>query len=104
MMHARSAPASRNRNRWQAKAGRLAAFAALAVLTAAASAQTPPPPVQVTIKDEKTQVVEAPLPVDATKILAQPTFPPGSMSYGLTVEGKRLTFSTGSAQTLLKIN
>jgi hypothetical protein len=56
----------------------------------------------VKIQDEKPAIEEVSLPVDA-QVRAQPTFP-GAMSYGLNIEGKRLTFSNGSARTTLKID
>jgi hypothetical protein len=70
---------------------------------AAAQPQTTTSPFKVTIKEDKTEVVEPILPVDPA-ILISPSFA-GAMSYGLnTSDGKRLTFSSGSARTNFKIN
>lgn len=72
-------------------------------LATTAFTQTVTKPYKVIIKDEKTAVVEPILPIDPTlRINLQPSF---GMSYGLmTPDGKRLTFSTGSAQTAFKID
>jgi hypothetical protein len=64
--------------------------------------QQPAPPVRVTFQDEKPAVEEVSLPVDP-QLHAQPTYA-GNMAYGLNVDGKRLTFSAGSARTMLRID
>jgi hypothetical protein len=77
------------------------------VLTVAITlaSQLPGSPVRVTIQDEnKTEAVEAVLPIDPT-----PHIRIGmgqNETFGLSVDGKRLTFSTdgGSVQTMVKID
>jgi hypothetical protein len=75
----------------------------LAVLAGTATSQTVSRPYTVTIKDEMEQVVEPILPVDPVVAINLTSFP--GMSWGLkTMDGKRLTFSDGSAQTRFKID
>ena len=61
---------------------------------------TPP---KATGESDLTAVEEVALPVDSSRLHAQPSYA-GAMSYGLQVDGKRLTFSTGSARTGLRID
>src|SRR5262249_17313866 len=68
----------------------------------AAPAQTPAPPFVVKIQDDKPVVQEVTLPVEPL-VRAQPQFV-GAMSYGLNVDGKRLTFGGGSARTTVRID
>jgi hypothetical protein len=78
---------------------------ALGVLAArtVALAQTDGSPVKVTIQEQKAEITEAPLPVEA-KVVIQPSFTQ-MMSFGLNGEGgKRLTFSAGSARTSFLID
>jgi hypothetical protein len=77
-------------------------FPAVTWLTLTAAVVQGDPPVRVHIQEEKTKIEEIALPVEPT-IRAQPNFT-GNMSYGLSVEGKRLTFGPGSARTNLKID
>jgi hypothetical protein len=60
------------------------------------------PPVRVQIQEDKTEFKEVALPIDA-KMRAQPAFV-GNMGYGLNIEGKRLTFTAGSARTTFRID
>jgi hypothetical protein len=83
------------------------AFAGLALgLLAAAGpegrGQQPPRRVKVKIQDANPVIQEVALPIEP-QIRAQPAFV-GSMAYGLNVDGKRLTFSQGSARTTLRID
>jgi hypothetical protein len=64
--------------------------------------QPPARRVKVTIRDEKPAIEEVALPVDP-QVRAQPAYV-GGMAYGLNVDGKRLTFSQGSARTSLRID
>jgi hypothetical protein len=74
----------------------------LTLATTPASSQTGTKPYKITIKDEQDKVVEPILPVDPALGINLTTF--GSMSWGLkTMDGKRLTFSDGSAFTSFKI-
>jgi hypothetical protein len=89
------------------RAIRLAAFALftlglLALGGFESRAQGPGRKVVVTVRDEKPAIEEVSLPVDPV-VRAQPSYG-GGMNYGLNVEGKRLTFSTGSARTSLRID
>jgi hypothetical protein len=91
---------------WRSRQAVALAFVAalgLAVFARSGPAQGPPP-VVVKITQDKPAAEAVPLAVDTSgKIHAQPTFA-GAMSYGLSVDGKRLTFSTGSGRTSLKID
>src|SRR5260370_23546939 len=80
----------------------LSALALLALGEPAGRGQTPPRRVKVTIRDEKPAIEEIALPVDP-QVRAHPAFV-GSMAYGLNFDGKRLTFSQGSARTSLRID
>src|SRR4051794_12435131 len=64
--------------------------------------QQPSRRVKVTVQDANPVIQEVALPIDP-QVRAQPSYP-GSMTYGLNVDGKRLTFSSGSARTTLRIN
>jgi hypothetical protein len=64
--------------------------------------QQPGRRVKVTIQDANPVIQEIALPIDP-QIRAQPSYV-GSMSYGLNVDGKRLTFGAGSARTSLRID
>ncbi|MCI0462608.1 MAG: hypothetical protein L0Z62_37130 [Gemmataceae bacterium] len=74
----------------------------LAALAHSGLAQDPPP-VVVKIEQDKPNVEAVVLAVDTSRVHAQPSFP-GRMSYGLNVDGKRLTFGSGSATTTVKID
>jgi hypothetical protein len=75
----------------------------LALLTGTANSQNPARPYKVTIKDEQEKVVEPILPIDPNVQIKLSSGP--NMSWGLqTPDGKRLTFSDGSAQTIFKID
>jgi hypothetical protein len=90
------------------RAIRLAVFAVITLLLLALGGlegrgQSPRRKVVVTVRDDKPAVEEVALPVDPTPH-AQPAFLPGAMAYGLNVDGKRLTFGTGSARTTVRID
>jgi hypothetical protein len=80
----------------------LSALGLLAVAGPAGFGQQPPRRVKVTIQDATPVVQEIALPIEP-QIRAQPSFP-GAMSYGLNVDGKRLTFSSGSARTMVRVD
>jgi hypothetical protein len=84
---------------------RAALLAAAVCLCALAGAAARSQQVKVKIDEEKTaagQEVEAAGPVDP-RLAINPSFP-GGMSYGLSANGQRLTFSSGSARTMLQID
>src|ERR1700737_3167756 len=75
---------------------------ALAALVGAAQ-EPAKPPVTVKFHEPKTAVsAEARVPIDPTvRVQIQNT---GGMAFGLTADGIRLTFSSGSIRTLFKID
>ncbi len=79
----------------------------LGILIALLSLESPflkgsPPPFKVTITDKKKEITELVLPVDPKiRITLREG---GFMRFGLTAEGKRLTFSSGSGYTHFRLD
>jgi hypothetical protein len=80
----------------------LVGFAVVFFITLSGVAQDKSPPYKITILEEKAQITDAILPIDP--VIRLTVQQGGFMAYGLAAEGKRLTFSSGSARTSFRID